>query len=85
MPPLSQVSVPVKVTVDIGLSWQYMAVQYAIGGLCVYEIAAILSRHRLPTVSVLCRKHRWAEALFLSWLVVHLHRAQKEIKETVSI
>ena len=40
--------------------------------LCAYEAAAILTG-RVPTVSSLCRRYRWAEAGLLAVLAVHLH------------
>jgi hypothetical protein len=46
-------------------------------GLCTYEMTALITK-KLPTISKICRKHRWVEAAFLAWLIVHLHR-----KETV--
>jgi len=46
---------------------------------CAYEIAALVTRSKTPTISALCRKHRWLEAAFLVGLVVHFHyEAQKE-------
>lgn len=56
------------------------AVQSAITALCAYEIVAI-GTGKMPTVSTLCRKHRSLEALFLAWLMVHLHREQKHAQE----
>lgn len=54
------------------------AVQGAITAACAYEIIAI-GTGRVPTISSLCRRHRTLEALFLAWLLVHLHREQKAI------
>lgn len=55
-------------------------VQTAISALCAYEIVAI-GTGKVPTISSLCRKHRSLEAVFLAWLVVHLHREQKYAQE----
>lgn len=52
-------------------------VRSAFAAMCAYEAAAIASR-RAPTVSMLCRRHRWAEAALLGFLLVHLHHAAKE-------
>lgn len=53
--------------------------------LCAYEMAALTSR-RLPTVSALCREHRWLEAAMLAVLLAHLHhqpRIRVILQETV--
>jgi hypothetical protein len=52
--------------------------QAAISTACAYEIAAIITK-KVPTISYLCRKHRWAEVLLLSWLMVHLHRRREDL------
>jgi hypothetical protein len=43
-----------------------------VAGACAYEIFALTTR-KAPTISVLCRRHHWFEALVLGALVVHLH------------
>jgi hypothetical protein len=45
---------------------------------CAYEIAALVTRSKTPTISALCRKHRWLEGMFLAGLVVHFHYKYKE-------
>ena len=50
--------------------------QAVIGFACAYEMTAILSK-KVPTITMLCRQHRWLEASFLSWLIIHLHRDQE--------
>lgn len=47
-----------------------------LGAGCAYELAALASRHRIPTITDLCRRHRAAEMLLLGILVVHLHRKE---------
>jgi len=44
----------------------------AVVALCAYETAAIVTG-RVPTVSSLCRKRRWVEAVLLAVLLTHLH------------
>lgn len=49
---------------------------------CAYEVAALIAGWggkptRLPTLSRLCRKHRWLEVLLFSWLVAHFHYQRK--------
>lgn len=39
---------------------------------CAYEIAS-LALDKTPTISALCKKHRWLEGVFLLGLVVHFH------------
>ena len=53
-------------------------VQSAISAACAYEIAAIVTK-KVPTISLLCRRYRWAEVLLLSWLIVHLHRKREDL------
>lgn len=51
----------------------------AVGIGCAYEIVALATQSKTPTISALCRKHRWLEAVFLIALVVHFHyEYQKE-------
>lgn len=38
-----------------------------------YEVTAWASRSRLPTLSELCREHRWFEGLLLGWLILEFH------------
>ncbi len=40
--------------------------------LCAYETVALTSG-RLPSLSSLCRQHRWLEAGLLAALIVHFH------------
>lgn len=42
---------------------------------CTYEVAAILSQ-RVPTISQMCKQHRWAEVVIVGWLLIHLHRKE---------
>jgi hypothetical protein len=42
-------------------------------GLCEYEQFAIMTG-RVPTISTVCRKHRWVEALLVAAFALHLHR-----------
>lgn len=42
---------------------------------CSYEILAITTG-KVPTVSRLCRRSRWLEALFLGWLFWHFHKEE---------
>jgi hypothetical protein len=56
----------------MGLAGLPPAAKTAVVGICLYEAAAITSR-RVPTVSMLCRHHRWAEAVLLAVLLAHLH------------
>lgn len=44
---------------------------------CAYEVIAITS-DRVPTITRLCREHRWAEAILFAGLVTHLHIEKKE-------
>lgn len=48
--------------------------------LCVYEITAVLTG-KIPAVSVICRRHRTVEAVFLAWLVYHLHHEEKHAEK----
>ena len=45
---------------------------------CAYEITALVTRGRTPTISALCRKHRWLEGVFLLGLIVHFHYKYQE-------
>lgn len=40
---------------------------------CAYEIVAVVTRSKTPTISALCRKYRWLEAAFLIGLLIHFH------------
>jgi hypothetical protein len=42
-------------------------------GLCQYEVTAILSRGRIPTLTKLSRKHRWLPWVILGGLAVHFY------------
>ncbi len=42
-------------------------------GLCGYEQFALMTG-RVPTVSTVCREHRWVEALLVAAFALHLHR-----------
>jgi hypothetical protein len=56
----------------MGLADLSPAARTAVVALCAYEAVAVTSR-RVPTVSMLCRRHRWAEAVLLAILLAHLH------------
>jgi hypothetical protein len=56
----------------MGLADLSPATRTAVVALCAYEAVAVTSR-RIPTVSMLCRRHRWTEALLLAVLIAHLH------------
>lgn len=45
--------------------------------LCGYEIAAIATG-KVPTLSMVFRRHRVVEAVFLGWLITHLHVKVRE-------
>lgn len=45
---------------------------------CAYEITALVTRSKTPTISALCRKHRWLEGVFLVALIVHFHYKYQE-------
>jgi hypothetical protein len=50
-----------------------------VAATCQYEVAALASRGKLPTISALCRKYRWVEGVVLAGLVVHFHYKIKEL------
>jgi hypothetical protein len=56
----------------MGLADLSPAARTAVVALCCYEAAAVTSR-RIPTVSMLCRRHRWTEVLLPAVLLTHLH------------
>jgi hypothetical protein len=39
---------------------------------CGYEVAALLPKSRLPTISSVCGRHRWLAPIIVSGLAVHL-------------
>jgi hypothetical protein len=43
-------------------------------GLCQYEVAAILSRKKIPTLTRLSRKQKWLAPVLVAGLTVHLFR-----------
>lgn len=45
-----------------------------VGLLCQYEVAALLSRRRLPTLTRLSARHKWLAPVILAGLGVHLYR-----------
>lgn len=47
---------------------------------CAYEITALVTRSKTPTISALCRKHRWLEGMFFAGLVIHFHYKYKELE-----
>jgi hypothetical protein len=49
-----------------------MTVRTLIGAGCAYEVFALTTR-RTPTLSKMCRNHRWFEAALLIVLVAHFH------------
>ena len=52
---------------------------------CLYEIAALVTGSKTPTISALCRKHRWLEGAFLVGLVIHFHYQYGEEQECLPI
>jgi hypothetical protein len=49
------------------------ALEALVGVFIAYEVVAVLSRRRLPTLSSICRNHRWFEGLLLAGLLAHWH------------
>lgn len=42
-------------------------------GLCQYEVAAILSRRKIPTLTRISRQHKWLAPVLLAGLAVHFY------------
>ena len=59
-----------------GLSAATDGVEAVVAAGCAYEVVALVTR-RVPTLTSICREHRWAEGLLLTWLVFHLHYYRK--------
>lgn len=51
---------------------QSKRVNAAASAVFAYETLAISSGGRLPTISQLCRRHRWLSAVTVAALIVHL-------------
>ena len=45
---------------------------------CGWEVVALPTRGRLPTISILCSRHRWLAGLILGGLAAHLLYPIKE-------
>jgi hypothetical protein len=50
---------------------------WVIASLCAYEVAAILSRERLPTLSRLQKRFRPLGAFLVLWMVIHFIRYEE--------
>jgi hypothetical protein len=61
------------------LSRAEIALRAGVSACCAYEIFAISTR-RIPTISHVCRKHRWIEAgMTVAWLThIHLEKYRQE-------
>lgn len=57
----------------------YVVVRVVIGFACAYESFALATK-RAPTLSHLCRTHRWIEGLLLAWLVLHFHYLRRAVR-----
>lgn len=53
------------------------AFKIAVAAGCSYEVFALGTR-RTPTISRICRRHRWLECAMLTAFLIHLHRASTE-------
>lgn len=51
---------------------EHYLLRAAVAAVCTYEVMALATR-RMPTVSRICRQHRWVEGVILAGLVVHFH------------
>lgn len=51
---------------------EVMVLRAVVGTACAYEVLALTTR-QVPTLSAMCRRHRWFEALLLGGLVSHFH------------
>lgn len=58
-----------------GIGRGLIATKVAVGVACSYEVAAITSK-KVPTISQMCKKHRWLEVVIVGLLVIHLHRKE---------
>lgn len=45
-------------------------------GLCQYEVTAILSGGRIPTLTTLSKTHRWLPWVIVGGLSAHLYRSR---------
>lgn len=54
-----------------------------VGMLCQYEVAALLSRKRLPTLTRLSARHKWLAPVLLGSLAVHFYRQSWQVIEAV--
>ena len=64
------------------MSYLNRAERSAVVALCVYEVAAICTG-RVPTVSWLCRQHRYVEVGLLLALLAHLHHKYEVVPRRV--
>lgn len=68
------------------------ALHTTVGGLCQYEVAALLSqtskrsRVKLPTLTRLCARHKWLAPILLTGLGVHLYRKSwRAVEEAIEV
>lgn len=56
----------------------YATLKVATAAACAYEAAAITWPH-VPTISMLCGRHRWLAPCILSALALHLYWPTREV------
>lgn len=53
--------------------------KHVVGGVCAYELVALYSRGRFPTLSRLSCEHRWLGPVLVGGLTLHLYRYRRTV------